>query len=323
MVPVLLEETKKTLPNLWAAHACPECTGRMSDWGAAAELPAQVLHRGPLQARHVHLRDAQPFGHLRLRQLLDEAQGEDLALARAEMRHHPLEDILHLDTVEVLIVLAEPLAEGGGILAGGGVGRLQRDRVLGRRDLAGRKHLVRLDAEAVGDLRDRWLAAELVLQLLAHRVDPHQVLLQAPRHPDRPGAVAEVAADLAGDRRRGEGAELVLKGRIEALDGLDEADEADLLDVLQGLAAVGEAARDEVHQIAVQLHQAIAEPPVAGAVELAQQAPHLLSLRRRLGFGDAPLARPLGDRTAAPRRAHETRYLVRRTRSPPVRSSSR
>src|SRR4029077_9004432 len=170
------------------------------------------------------------------------------------------------------------------------------------------QHLVRLDAGALGDLRDGWLAAKRILQLLAPRVDPHQVLLQAPRHPDRPGAVAEVATDLAGDGRRGEGAELVLQGRIEAFDGLDEAHEADLLDVLQGLAAVGETASDEVHQVAVQLHQAIADPPVAGAVELAQQAPHLLALRRRLGLGDAPLARPLGDRTAAPRWAHETRY---------------
>src|SRR5712691_2506208 len=42
--------------------------------GGIAEFLAKVIHGSTLQARDMHLRYAQPLGHLGLRQLLDEAQ---------------------------------------------------------------------------------------------------------------------------------------------------------------------------------------------------------------------------------------------------------
>ncbi len=121
---------------------------------------------------------------------------------------------------------------------------------------------------------------------------------------------------------RGEGAELVLERRVEPLDRLDQAEEADLLDVLEGLAAVGEATRDVVDEVAVELDEPLADARIAGFVELAKQAPHLGPLGRLRGLRDGPLAGRHA--VAATRRGgHDALYLVSRTRRLPVRSSTR
>src|SRR6202035_3310613 len=110
-----------------------------------------------------------------------------------------------------------------------------------------------------GDLGDGGLAPQLVAELLARTHGAHVVLLETTGHADGPGAVAEVALDLADDRRGREGAELVLQRRVEPLDGLDQAEEADLLDVLLGLTAIDEAPREVVDQVGVELDEAVAD----------------------------------------------------------------
>src|SRR3977135_2977366 len=97
------------------------------------------------------------------------------------------------------------------------------------------------------DLRDRGTASQLLAELFVATHRPAVVLLQPPRHPDRPGAVAKVAPDLAQYGWVRKAAELVLAIGIEAVDRLDEAKEADLHDVLERLTTVGEAAGDELH----------------------------------------------------------------------------
>src|SRR6202030_2109046 len=144
-----------------------------------------------------------------------------------------------------------------------------------RRHLHRREHLVRLEPDPVGDLRDRRGPAQLVLERLGRRIHLGEVLLQPAWNPNGPGPVAKVAPDLAGDRWGGEGAELVLQRWVEPLDRLDEPKEADLLDVLERLATVGKAPRDVVDEVAVQLDEALADPRIAGLVELAEQTPHL------------------------------------------------
>src|SRR5205807_8632043 len=143
--------------------------------------------------------------------------------------------------------------------------------------------------------------------------------------------------DLAHDGRGGEGAELVLQPRIETLDRVDQPEEAHLLDVFERLAAVGEAAGDVVDEIGVQLHQPVAHRRIAVGGVLAEKPANLfpLAVGGRLGNGPHPgrsrspaprrPGTPTGLRTrAAPRaRGHEMRYFVRRTRRPPVRSSTR
>src|SRR5436309_452125 len=70
-------------------------------------VPAQLLQRRPLQARDVHLADAEPARYLRLRHLLVEAHGHDRALARREMLHGAVQEVAHLDPLELGIGAAD------------------------------------------------------------------------------------------------------------------------------------------------------------------------------------------------------------------------
>ena len=72
-------------------------------------------------------------------------------------------------------------------------------------------------------------------------VDLKPQLLQAARDLDAPALVAEVAADLAHDGRRGVAGELAAARRVVAVDGVDQADHGDLGQVVDRLAAVAEA----------------------------------------------------------------------------------
>ena len=195
--------------------------------------------------------------------------------------------------------------------------------MLGRRHLERGEHVLGLEPDALADLGDARRAAQLAGQLLGGGVDPQEVLLQPSWHPHRPGAVAEVAADLAHDGRRRERAELVPQRGIEALDGVDQAQEADLFDVLERLAAVGEPARDEVDEVGVQLDELVANVRVVVIAVLLQQATHQVAAlaRRRLGdrAGSLLSRRPV----VTGHEAHEALYFVSRTRRPPVRSSTR
>ena len=73
-----------------------------------------------------------------------------------------------------------------------------------------------------------------------------------------PALVAEVALDLADDRRGGVGRELDAALEVEAVDRLDQADRADLDEVVVGLAAVAEPAGQVLDQGQVQLDQRVA-----------------------------------------------------------------
>ena len=82
--------------------------------------------------------------------------------------------------------------------------------------------------------------------------------------------VAEVALELTGDRRRGERRELEPAVGFEALDRLEQADERDLAEVVGGLAAVREAAGEELGEAHVLLHELVAQRAVAGAAVLGE-----------------------------------------------------
>src|SRR5438105_9897149 len=90
-------------------------------------------------------------------------------------------------------------------------------------------------------------------------------LLQAPWKADGRAFVAEVSLDLARDGQRREGGELIAEVGVEALDRLDQPEVADLDDVVERLSAVLKLAREEVHEIAVRVHQ-----PGADAVALSR-----------------------------------------------------
>ena len=92
--------------------------------------------------------------------------------------------------------------------------------------------------------------------------------MHAARHADGPATVPEVPLQLAEDRGRGERRELEAPTRVEALDGLEQADQRDLDEVVALLAAIGEAAGEEVREWGVLLDElvpqtTVSRPPVA------------------------------------------------------------
>ena len=75
-------------------------------------------------------------------------------------------------------------------------------------------------------------------------VDLQRELLQVARDAHRPGPVAEVALDLAEDRRHGVAGERDLAVEVEAVDRLDEAERRDLEEVVERLLGALVAARE-------------------------------------------------------------------------------
>ena len=79
----------------------------------------------------------------------------------------------------------------------------------------------------------------------------------------RPAAVAEVALDLADDRRHGVRLERHAAVEVEAVDRLDQPDRADLDQVVERFALAGIAAGDRPHERHVLFDQLVARPLVA------------------------------------------------------------
>ena len=142
-------------------------------------------------------------------------------------------------------------------------GRERRRRVCAR-GLERLDHVFFLDVGRLGELGDGWRAAELGGEVVDEARDAQRELLHPPRHMDAPRAVAEVAADLADDRRHGIGGELDATLELEAVDRLDQADRAHLDEVVDGLAAARVAPCERVDERHHLLDQAVAGSAVAG-----------------------------------------------------------
>ena len=89
-------------------------------------------------------------------------------------------------------------------------------------------------------------------------------LLEPAWKANRGALVAKMALDLAGDRQRCEGRELVAQVRVESLDRFDETEVPDLHDVVQRLAAVLELARQKVDEIVVGADELLADAITLG-----------------------------------------------------------
>ena len=106
-------------------------------------------------------------------------------------------------------------------------------------------------------------AAELGPQLLARLLDRQAQLLQVARRPHVPGGVAEVAADLAEDRRHRVAREREPAVGIPAVDRLDEADRGDLHEVVERLGRAAVAQREAAGERHVALDQLFTRTRVA------------------------------------------------------------
>ena len=136
--------------------------------------------------------------------------------------------------------------------------------------------------------------AELDRELLDRAVDREVELLQPARHLDGPALVAEIALDLADDRRRRVRRELDAALEIEAVDRLEQADRSDLDQIVERLAAVGELDREIAHEIEVRDDEFVAQPLVSSSVcpaplrdrdepqELRKKLTRPLAIRTRL-----------------------------------------
>jgi hypothetical protein len=107
-------------------------------------------------------------------------------------------------------------------------------------------------------------------------LDLERHLLQVARHAHRPGAVAEVALDLAEDRRDRVAGERHLAGGVEAVDGLDEAQRRDLDEVVHRLVGALVAPRELPGQRQVTLDQRVAQRRVARPGQTGEKEAFLL-----------------------------------------------
>src|SRR5215207_6211156 len=199
-----------------------------------AERLPHPLERAPQQPRDVHLRDADALGDLALREPGEEAQQQDAALALAQRAEAAAEldallgglvaRVLGPDPRDRLSVFPERLVE--------------RDGAVGLRALKRFEHLLRRRAGRLREILDRRRAAELRREAVDFARDAGAQLLQPARDAHGPRTVAEVALDLAQDRRHRKGREAQLATEVEAIDRLDEPDAADLLEIVERLAAV-------------------------------------------------------------------------------------
>ena len=145
---------------------------------------------------------------LGLGEVLLEAQPQHLALAVGEHAHQPLDAWRGPrrrpkpgprrrrvgEPRRRLVVLVARAVERDGAVGAGGLARLE--------------HLLLGGADALGDLGDRRRAAEVAAELARRRGRRlTRQLLQVARDADRPALVAEVALELAEDRRHREAGE--------------------------------------------------------------------------------------------------------------------
>ena len=114
----------------------------------------------------------------------------------------------------------------------------------------------------------------------ADPVDLDRQLLEVARDADRPALVAEVALDLAEDRRHRERRERRLAGRVEAVDRLQQPERRDLDQVVELLAAALVAAGELARQRQEPRDERLARGGVALAVVAHQQPAVLVRARR-------------------------------------------
>src|SRR4051794_16444566 len=209
---------------------------------------AQAGDRLADDPRDLHLRDADALADLGLRQVLLEAQPQDLALAGGHRAHELLERRAALGQPEALLGRPDRVAERLARLVLVPARGRERRRAVRAGGLERLEHVLLLDPDRLGDLGDRRLTTQVGRELGHLAIDAQRELLEVARDADGPGAVAEVALDLAEDGRDRVARERDVAAEVEAVDRLDEPEARDLEEVVEGLlralVAAGELARE-------------------------------------------------------------------------------
>src|SRR5439155_3305960 len=165
---------------------------------------------------------------------------------------------------------------------------------------------------ALGDLADRRRPVALPRQVGDRSVDAQRELLQVAWDPYRPRAVAEMALELAEDRRDGVAGEGDVAFGVEAVDRLDEPERRDLEEVLERLLRALVAARELARQRQEALDERLARRGVAVALMAQEELAVLTGPLGPAGSGVAHVA----DRSDASHRrgAHESPHRTTGTR---------
>jgi hypothetical protein len=136
--------------------------------GRSGQHVAKMTEGLALQARDVHLRDPEVLGHLRLRELFEEAKLNDLALpplqAADDLRERP--SLLHLGDLRVL--LAHAVGDDSRASLGARKLAIEGAGLVAAVDLHGLKETLLADGHHIRHLLDRWGAAELLFELSAN-----------------------------------------------------------------------------------------------------------------------------------------------------------
>ena len=104
------------------------------------------------------------------------------------------------------------------------------------------EHVVLADVDLDGELGDGRRPPQLLGQVLLGPAQLEVQLLGPAGRAHRPGAIAEVALELALDRAAGEGRERHPHVGIEALDGVDDRHQRDLAQVVRSRHRVASSA---------------------------------------------------------------------------------
>src|SRR3954452_1255945 len=210
---------------------------------------AHGVDRAADQPRDVHLRDADGPRDLALREALVVAQANDLPLALAQLVEPAAQQHAMLGERVALVVAADRVERAGAL----GERLVERHHPVGIRGAQRLEHLLDTGAERARDLGHSRRAAELARQRLASAHDARAELLDVARDAQHPAAIAEMALELAGDRRHGERREAHLPRNVEADDRLQQPQRRDLLEVVERLAPADvparQAARERQHPL--------------------------------------------------------------------------
>src|SRR5829696_5578714 len=227
----------------------------------------------PQQPRDVHLREADAVAYLRLREVLFEAQPQDLPLAVAEDRHHRLDGGGVLGLTVARLVAAQRVNDPRSVLVVVGAGAIERVGPVGGCRLVRFEHLLDDDPQVVSDLGRSRRAPELVDEAIGRAVDAQRQFLQVARDPDSPALVAVMALQFSRDRRYGERRERGTACGVEPVDGLQQAHGRDLNEVVQRLVAPVVTSRQLRGEWEKPLHQRVAGRPIVTLAIAREQSP--------------------------------------------------
>ncbi len=233
----------------------------------------------------MHLRVADLLGDLRLGHVVDESHPQHQPLPLVQVGEGRVESDSALDQLEPLVLASDPLRRRRFLCVIAPRGPVERQGpavVVGLEDL---EHVVLVQLQAIGDLGHGRRVLQLLGQLGDRFVDVGHSVVEAARHAHGPDPVAEVAFQLAEDRRGGERRERNPAIGIEAIDRVEEPDVGNLEEVVEGLAGAAVAEREAFRKSHVAAHELLAGRLVAivgeAAPELAFAGKALVGPRAR------------------------------------------